>query len=62
MAEGALREFDGVEVNVPDYDNHMDALIRLLMARPKLGLTLIKYAPSLNISTVNLRDLVTALF
>jgi len=40
----------------------MDALIRLLMARPKLGLTLIKYAPSLNISTVNLRDLVTALF
>jgi len=62
VAERALREFDGVEVNVPDYDNHMDALIRLLMARPKLGLTLIKYAPSLNISTINLRDLVTALF
>ncbi|MDT7902943.1 MAG: NAD(P)/FAD-dependent oxidoreductase [Caldivirga sp.] len=62
VVEGALGEFDGIEVSIPDYDNHMDALIRLLMARPKLGLTLVKYTPSLNISTVNLRDLVTALF
>lgn len=61
VVERALREFNGVEVKIPDYDNHMDAIIRLLMTRPRLALSLIKYAPLLNMNSISLRSLITAL-
>ena len=63
LIEAALREVgeEHVEVKVPDYDNHMDALIRLLITNPKLGLKVIKYAPLINMSGLNLRELISVL-
>ncbi|WP_048062675.1 NAD(P)/FAD-dependent oxidoreductase [Caldivirga maquilingensis] len=63
LIEMALREVNGshVEVKVPDYDNHMDALIRLLMTNPKIGLKVIKYAPLINMGGFTLRDVISAL-
>ncbi len=64
LIERALREISEshVEVKVPDYDNHIDALIRLLITNPKIGLKVIKYTPLINMGNVNLRNVVNALF
>ncbi|WP_291765900.1 NAD(P)/FAD-dependent oxidoreductase [Caldivirga sp. UBA161] len=63
LVERALKEINErhVEVNVPDYDNHMDALIRLLITNPKIGLKVIKYTPLINMGKFNLRSIISAL-